>query len=110
MTSGSVAPAAEDPELFDARSVLPGASAEAIASFEEYERLPKDLRDVGDDLAADGVRYVPYIEGVNPKDGDGAAANTSYTASRVARALHQESRGMLGRNMASQRSNQMTEQ
>jgi Flp pilus assembly protein TadD len=83
---------------------------EALASFEEYERLPKDLRDVEDDLAADGVRYVPYIEGVNSKDGDGAVANTSYTASRAARALHQESRGMLGRNMASQRSDEMSKE
>lgn len=81
---------------------------EALTSFDEYERLPKDLRDIDDELAADGVKYVPYIEGVS-KDGDGATANTSYTASRVARALHQESRGMLGRNMASQRSDDMKE-
>jgi tetratricopeptide (TPR) repeat protein len=83
---------------------------EALASFEEYERLPKDLRDVEDDLVVDGVKYVPYIEGVNPKENEGAVANTSYTASRVARALHQESRGMLNRNMASQRSDEMAKE
>ena len=78
---------------------------EALASFEEYERLPKDLRDV-DDLAADGVRYVPFIENAN-NSGTGEVASTSFTASRTARALHGESRGMLGRNMASQRSDEM---
>jgi Flp pilus assembly protein TadD len=78
---------------------------EALASFEEYERLPHDLRDV-DDLAADGVRYVPYIENAGSGD-DHGVANTSFTASRAARALHNESRGMLGRNMASQRSDDM---
>jgi tetratricopeptide (TPR) repeat protein len=80
---------------------------EALSSFEEYEKLPKDLRDIEDVAVVDGVRYVPYIEGVNPNDNAGAVANTSYTASRAARALHNESRGMLNRNMASQRSEQM---
>jgi tetratricopeptide (TPR) repeat protein len=83
---------------------------EALSSFQEYERMPKDLRDVEDDLAADGVRYVPYIEGVDPAAGNGGVANTSFTASKAARALHQEARGMLGRNMASQRSDQMSDQ
>jgi tetratricopeptide (TPR) repeat protein len=78
---------------------------EALESFEEYERLPKDLRDV-ENIAADGVRYVPYIENASGGD-DGAVASTSFTASRAARALHTESRGMLGRNMASQRSDEM---
>lgn len=81
---------------------------EALASFEEYERLPKDLRDV-DDLAADGVRYVPYIENADSSN-SGAVASTSFTASRAARALHGESRGMLGRNMASQRSDEMAQE
>ena len=79
---------------------------EALASFEEYERLPKDLRDVEDMAADDGVRYVPYIENAGGTD-DNAVASTSFTASRTTRALHAESRGMLGRNMASQRSDEM---
>jgi Flp pilus assembly protein TadD len=78
---------------------------EALSSFEEYERLPHDLRDV-DDLATDGIRYVPYIESAANSD-SGEVAATSFTASRAARALHNESRGMLGRNMASQRSDEM---
>jgi tetratricopeptide (TPR) repeat protein len=82
---------------------------EALASFDDYERLPKHLRDV-DDLADDGVRYVPYIEG-GSNDGAIATAGhettaSSMTASRTARALYQESRGMLNRNMASQRSDE----
>jgi Flp pilus assembly protein TadD len=81
---------------------------EALASFEQYERMPEDLRDVND-VAASGVRYVPYIEGVNPSDTAGAVANTSYSASRAARALHAESRSMLSRNMASQRSEDMAQ-
>jgi len=82
---------------------------EALSSFEEYEHLPKDLRDV-EEIASDGVRYVPYIEGLNPTAGDGSVANTSFTASKAARALHQESRGMLNRNMASQRSDEMAKE
>jgi tetratricopeptide (TPR) repeat protein len=84
---------------------------EALASFDEYERQPKELRNL-DAVADDGVRYIPYIEGANSKDSDGAVANanTSFTASRVARALHQESRGMLSGNMASQRSEQMKQE
>jgi tetratricopeptide (TPR) repeat protein len=80
---------------------------EALESFDEYERLPKDLRDM-DDLATDGVRYVPYIEGASSDDSEGAVASTSFTASRTARALQTESRGLLGRNMASQRSDGMS--
>jgi len=85
---------------------------EALNSFDEYDRLPKHLRDI-EDLADDDVRYVPYIEGGAGDTGVATAghetAATSFTASRAARALHQESRGMLGRNMASQRSEEMKE-
>jgi tetratricopeptide (TPR) repeat protein len=66
--------------------------------------------DVDDIAVADDVRYAPLVEGVNPGDNDGAVANTSFTASRVARALHQESRGMLNRNMASERSDQLAKE
>jgi Flp pilus assembly protein TadD len=82
---------------------------EALESFEQYERLPQDLRDVND-VADNGVRYVPYIEGVNPSDTAGAVAATSYNASRAAQALHAESRGMLNRNMASQRAEDMAQE
>jgi tetratricopeptide (TPR) repeat protein len=79
---------------------------EALSSFDEYERLPKHLRDI-EDVADDDVRYVPYIEGGSGDSGVATAghetAATSFTASRAAHALHQEARGMLGRNMASQR-------
>lgn len=79
---------------------------EAMASFEEYEKLPADLRDV-DDLAQDGVRYVPYIEGGASGSDEGAVATTSFNASRATRALQGESRALLNRNMASQRSDDM---
>jgi Flp pilus assembly protein TadD len=86
---------------------------EALASFEEFERLPEDLRNV-DDLAADGVRYVPFVEDTHSDSGDSkgpnAVANTSYTASRAARALYNDSRTMLNRNMASQRSDELAKQ
>jgi tetratricopeptide (TPR) repeat protein len=86
---------------------------EALSSFEEYERLPKHLKDF-DEMADNGVRYVPYIEGADPRSGDGrvmpASAQesmpNSLNVSRAARALHMESRGMLNRNMASQRSDE----
>jgi tetratricopeptide (TPR) repeat protein len=82
---------------------------EALESFEEYERLPEDLREM-DAIASDGVRYVPYIEGATSDVSEGAVASTSFTASRTARALQNESRGLLGRNMASQRSDGMSQQ
>jgi tetratricopeptide (TPR) repeat protein len=80
-------------------------SREALASFEEYEQLPEHMRDL-DTLADGDVRWVPYVEG---GDAEGKVAQaggetvTSRDASRVTRALHQESRGMLNRNMQSQR-------
>jgi tetratricopeptide (TPR) repeat protein len=86
---------------------------EALASFDDYERLPKHLRDV-DDLADDGVRYVPYIEGSDKGSIALASAEesaaTSLTANRAAQALHTEARGMLNRNMASQRADDMAKQ
>jgi tetratricopeptide (TPR) repeat protein len=97
-------------QLALARDPTHRRAREALASFDEYERLPVDLRNV-DDLATDGVRYVPYVEGANSDGGDTAtAANTSYTASRAAHALYNESRTMLNRNMASQRSDELAKQ
>jgi tetratricopeptide (TPR) repeat protein len=79
---------------------------EALSSFEEYDRLPPHLRDL-EDVADSGVRYVPYIEGsengsVQPASAESGVA-TSLNANRAAQALHTEARGMLNRNMASQR-------
>jgi len=86
---------------------------EALSSFEEYERKPQYLRDLHD-VADNGVKYVPFIEG---SDSSGVAtaggpgnASTSYNASRVARALHTESHGLRSRNMASQRAEEMAAQ
>jgi Flp pilus assembly protein TadD len=83
-------------------------SREALASFEEYERMPPYLREM-ESFTDHGVRYVPYIEGAT---NDGAIATaggqesvaTGYNASQATRQLRSESRGMLNRNMASQRS------
>lgn len=82
---------------------------EALASFEEYERLPKHLRDLNE-IADSGVRYVPYIESADPAGagrgvqvaGGEEGVSTSLNASRQSRALLMESRSAR-RNMASQR-------
>lgn len=79
---------------------------DALSSFEEYDRLPAHLRDLND-VAENGVRFVPYIEGSENGGVQQASAEsgvaTSLNANRAAQALHAESRGMLNRNMASQR-------
>lgn len=80
---------------------------EALSSFEEYERMPAYLRDMHD-VADNGVKYVPYIEGSESSEislAGGAA--TSYNASRVARTMHAEAQGLRNRNMASQRAEDM---
>src|SRR5205823_987942 len=41
---------------------------DALASFEEFDRLPADQPKDTTLLAKDGVRYVPYVEGSNPAD------------------------------------------
>ncbi len=85
-----------------------GKAREALRSFEEYERLPEGLRQ--DDMLAEGrVKYVPYIE---PADAgrhvQRAVLETSLPTSRdvsqAMRSMHTRSRGMLSRNMQSQRS------
>ncbi len=85
-----------------------GKSREALRSFEEFERLPKHMQE--DELLADGrVKYVPYVE-----DGDVSSPRiqqsvadmplpTSRDASQAIRSLQLQSRGMLNRNMQSQR-------
>jgi tetratricopeptide (TPR) repeat protein len=80
---------------------------EALSSFEEYERMPAYLRDMHD-VADNGVKYVPYIEGSESAEvAFAGGASTSYNASRVARTLHTESQGLRSRNMASQRADEM---
>ena len=84
------------------------AAREALASFEEYDQLPEHMRDA-DTLADGNVRWVPYVEdsvGDSQVVQAGGTAVTSRDASRVTRALHQESRGMLDRNMQSQRNDE----
>ncbi|MDX1944569.1 MAG: tetratricopeptide repeat protein [Pirellulaceae bacterium] len=80
---------------------------EALRSFEEYDRTPPEQRDE-EFYAEDGVRYVPYVEGAT-SDGNVQAASaqmslpSSRDVSRTSRALQMESRGLLNRNMQSQR-------
>ncbi len=96
-------------ELALAADPLHRRAREALSSFEEYERLPRHLREL-DDIADSGVRYVPYVEGGDGGSVEFAAPDsgvaTSQGASRAARALYSESRGM-HRNMASQRADDM---
>jgi len=88
-------------------------SREALASFEEYDRLPQHMKEI-EDVADSRVRYVPYIEGTDPTAANSGvvpaavqeSASTSYNSSRSTRALFNESRGMLNRNMASQRADE----
>jgi tetratricopeptide (TPR) repeat protein len=97
-------------ELALAADPLHRRSREALTSFEEYERLPKHLREL-DDIAENGVRYVPYVEGSDPTGVEQAGGvATSQEASRAARALFSDARGMLNRNMASQRAEDMAGQ
>jgi len=91
-----------------------GKSREALRSFEEFERMPKHMQE--DELVADGrVKYVPFVE-----DGDQSAPRvrqaaaeqplpTSREVSQATRALMQQSRGMLNRNMQSQRNDSPVE-
>ena len=83
------------------------AAREALASFEEFDQLPQHMRDLNT-LADGDVRWVPYVEGGSDNSqivqaGGSSSTATSRDASRVTRALHEESRGMLNRNMQSQR-------
>jgi len=85
-----------------------GKSREALRSFEEFERLPAHMQE--DELLADGrVKYVPYVE-----DGDSRTERvqqtvadlplpTSRDVSQKSRTLQLQSRGLLNRNMQSQR-------
>jgi tetratricopeptide (TPR) repeat protein len=83
---------------------------DALRSFDEYDRLPPESRDE-ELLAEDGVRYVPYIEPGEAEMNDPAVRPataemplpTSREAGRATRSLQLEARGMLNRNMQSQR-------
>ena len=84
-----------------------GKAREALRSFEEFDRLPDHMKD--DEMLADGrVKYVPYIE--RGSDGKVVQPASAYTdlptsrdASQATRSLQQQSRGLLNRNMQSQR-------
>lgn len=91
-------------------------SREALRSFEEFERLPEHLREADEIGLANGrVRYVPYFEGQGAGGSGVQTAGidtplpTSGTASRATRALHMQSRGMLDRNLQSQRNEPLGE-
>jgi Flp pilus assembly protein TadD len=78
---------------------------EALASFSDYEDLPEHMRET-DMLVDSRTRWVPYVEGENDSTEIAQTAATTVTSrdvSRVTRALHEDSRGMLNRNMQSQR-------
>lgn len=92
-----------------------GKAREALRSFENYERLPEHLKD-DESLLADGrVKYVPFIEGGDSIDsgirqaGLERALPTSRDVSQTNRSLQVQSRGMLNRNMQSQRNDSPVE-
>ncbi len=103
---------AADPNYLPAR--------EALASFEEFDRLPPEQRKESPALAKDGVRYVPYIEGTtsgNAQPGtsevkQASAANpvsampANRHAGQATRNLLTQSRGMLSGHMQSERTAQ----
>jgi hypothetical protein len=83
-----------------------GKSREALRSFEEFERLPEHLREDTEMLADGRVKYVPYVEDTSDQitvRQTGGTLPTSRDASQTTRALQLQSRGMLDRNMQSQR-------
>ncbi len=97
------------------------AAREALASFEEFDRLPpEEQKNSPPALAKNGVRYVPYIEGgkqsdASPGFGDvkqasGSTSTNTMPASRFAgratRNLQLQSRGMLSGHMQSERNAQ----
>jgi Tfp pilus assembly protein PilF len=93
---------------------------EALAAFEEFDRLPPEEQKASTALSKDGVRYVPYIEGVAPGSGQSgtsevkqASATTPVNtmpanrhAGRATRNLQTQSRGMLSGHMQSERTAQ----
>ena len=92
---------------------------EALASFEEFDRLTPEQQKQAPALAKNGVRYVPYIEGATSGNQPGggevkqASAATSMNAmpanrhaGRATRNLQIQSRGMLGGHMQSERNAQ----
>lgn len=92
-----------------------GKAREALRSFENYERLPDHLKD-DESLLADGrVKYVPFIESGNELEsgvrqaGLERALPTSRDVSQTNRSLMMQSRGMLNRNMQSQRNDSPVE-
>jgi Flp pilus assembly protein TadD len=87
---------------------------DALVSFDEFDRLTPAMREalVDDVDYKDGVRYVPYEQVVHGGDQINSAVRqasavsgvtNSRSAAASAQSLHQLSRGMLNRNMASNR-------
>jgi tetratricopeptide (TPR) repeat protein len=90
---------------------------EALASFEEFDRLTPDQQQAAPALAKGGVRYVPYIEGGANSNGSGEVQQASAItpvntmpanrhAGRATRNLQAQSRGLLGGHMQSERNAQ----
>jgi tetratricopeptide (TPR) repeat protein len=93
---------------------------EALAAFEEFDRLPPKEQKASTAVAKDGVRYVPYIEGTTfagSQSGTSEVKQASATtpvntmpgnrhAGRATRNLQNQSRGMLGGHMQSERNAQ----
>lgn len=95
---------------------------EALASFEEFDRLPPEQQQEAPALAKQGIRYVPYIEGA-AADGNSFSSEVRQAsatapiapvnalpanrhAGRATRNLQTQSRGMLGSHMQSERNAQ----
>jgi tetratricopeptide (TPR) repeat protein len=85
-----------------------GKSREALRSFEEFERLPAHMQE--EEMLADGrVKYVPFVDesdASSPRVRQVVAdmpLPTSRDVSQKTRALQLQSRGLLNRNMQSQR-------
>lgn len=90
---------------------------EALASFEEFDRLTPGQQQAAPALAKGSVRYVPYIEGGLSSSGTGDVKQASATtpastmpanrhAGRATRNLQAQSRGLLGGHMQSERNAQ----
>lgn len=93
---------------------------EALAAFEEFDRLPPEEQKTSTALAKDGVRYVPYIEGATSAGGQSGTSDVKQAsavspvnsisanrhAGRATRNLQTQSRGLLGGHMQSERNAQ----
>ena len=94
---------------------------EALASFEEFDRLTPEQQKAEPLIAQNGMRYVPYVEGAPNAASSGdsqvqqasaiapvAAMPANRAAGRATRNLQIQSRGLLGGRMQSERNAQTT--